>query len=129
MINRDTLMAVLSPRLLVEIHLNATAPEDSWTVHEGVSSSKYWEFRRRAIQNSFKEIIFHDREELERWRLLPEYKARVRALANPDAIRHLIADGANRVIWALTGFGRVPPEFERWVNDRFDGQGHDEASA
>jgi hypothetical protein len=72
------------------------------------------------VENSFKEIIFSDMEELERWRVMPEFKARVKALANPTIKRQVVTDAAKRVLWALTGFGRVPPEFETWVKGRFD---------
>jgi hypothetical protein len=115
MIRRDTVMAVLSPRLLVEIHLNAPSPEDKWVVRDEISPSKYREFRRSAIRNSYKEIIFGEPEELDRWRALPEFKERLAALADPKAERRVTAEGANRVIWALSGFGRVQPEFEDWM--------------
>jgi hypothetical protein len=60
MIDRDTLMVVLSPRLLLEINLTTPCPEDHWTVQNGISTRKYREFRRRAIANSFKDILFHE---------------------------------------------------------------------
>lgn len=120
MIHRDTVMAVLSPRLIVEINLNVEKPEDCWIIRDGISTSKYREFRRRSIANSFTEIIFHDREELERWRLLPEFKERSVALGEPDRERILLNEAASRVLWAIRGFGRVPPNFESLVKQRFD---------
>jgi hypothetical protein len=120
MIRPHTLMAVLSPRLLLEIDLNNAAPEESWTVRDGISSSKYREFRRRAIANTFKEIIFDDVDELEQWRAQPEFRARVAALSDSATARDAVVEAANRVIWALHGFGRVPAEFEQWVRHRFE---------
>ena len=120
MMGRDSMMAVLSPRLLVEIDLKVASSEDSWVIHDGISFSKYREFRRRSIGNTFREIIFHDPKELECWRDTPEFKARLRSLAEPTVARQLVADAANRVIWGLNGFGRVPREFESWIKDRVD---------
>ncbi len=115
MIERDGLLAVLSPRLLLRIDLNSPASEHEWKIYEGIDLHRYEEFRRRSIQNSFKEIIFSDPDELERWRITPDFEARVTLLRDNAAERRVVADGANRVIWALLGFGRVPPEFESQV--------------
>ena len=120
MINRDTVMVVLSPRLLLEIHLKTSAPEDDWTVRDGINSSKFREFRRRAIENGFKELIFSDREELEDWSKTPDFKARTAALDNINTRRNVIGDAANRVIWAMAGFGRVPQDFERSIRHIFN---------
>jgi hypothetical protein len=43
-------MMTLTPRLLAEIDLNVHTEEGKWTVRDGISSSKYREFRRRSIQ-------------------------------------------------------------------------------
>jgi hypothetical protein len=120
MIGRDTVMAILAPRLLVEIHLNARSSEDQWVAKDGISSSKYREFRRRAIANAYREIIAHDGEELDRWRSLPEFKRRRAALSTTESERRVTAEGAARVAWALGGFGRVPAEFDSWVRHHFD---------
>lgn len=120
MMGQDSMMAVLSPRLLVEIDLNVASSEDSWVIRDGISFSKYREFRRRSIGNTFREIIFHDPKELECWHNTPEFKARLRSLAETTVARQLVADAANRVIWGLNGFGRVPREFESWIKDRVD---------
>lgn len=120
MMAQDSVMAVLSPRLLVEIDLKVASSEDSWVIRDGISFSKYREFRRRSIGNTFREIIFHDSKELECWRATPEFKARVQTLTDPTVARRFVADAANRVIWGLNGFGRVPEEFESWIKDRVD---------
>ena len=70
--------------------------------------------------NSFKEIIFHDSKELEQWRRLPEYKARVKALGDPVHAGQLLSEAANRIIWATQGFGRVGPDFEKKIRHVFD---------
>jgi hypothetical protein len=120
MINRDTVMVVLSPRLLLEINLNTLAPENDWTVRDSINKSKFREFRRRSIENGFKQLIFSDREELEEWSKSPGFKARNAALNDINKRRNLIGDSANRVIWAMAGFGRVPQDFERSVRHIFN---------
>jgi hypothetical protein len=120
MINRDNLMMVLSPRLLLEIDLTVQKREDEWFVRDGISSSKYREFRRRSIQNTFKDILFSDEAELDVWRHLPEFATRMRCFRsreNEDETVHL---AARRVGWALCGFGRVPDDFEEWIEPILD---------
>jgi hypothetical protein len=120
MIQRDSVMVVLSPRLLLEINLSVTSPEDLWLVREGISSSKFREFRRRAIANSYKEIIFHDKEALNDWRSTPEYKIRVRTLRNPVSSSSAVREGAMRVLWMINGMGRVPDDFENVIRPYFE---------
>lgn len=120
MINPDSVMTVLSPRLLLEINLNVVRTEDHWIVREGISPSKYREFRRRAIRNSFKQIIFKDRNTLDSWRSIPEYKHRVNQVNNPDELRLMLGEAAARVVWMLGGMGRVPPDFEAYVRPHFE---------
>lgn len=43
MIGRDTLIATLSPNLILEVDFNKTSPPDSWELREGISRSKYKE--------------------------------------------------------------------------------------
>lgn len=107
MIGEHTLMAVISPRLLLEVDLNLAGREDEWYVKEGISPSKFREFRRRAIRNSFKEIIFSNREELELWRSEPEFRSRVAIMSNPRERKTAITDAAARVVWAVRGFDRA----------------------
>ena len=108
MIGPHTLMAILSPRLLLEVDLNVSGREDEWYVKNGISPSKFREFKRRAIKNSFKEIIFSDRKELEMWRGEPEFSSRSRIMSNPRERQVTISDAAARVVWGMQGFGRLP---------------------
>ena len=67
MIDRDSVMVTLSPRLLLEIDLTAPDPEPPWIVREDLPERKFAEFRKRCIENSFKEIIFSDERILLDW--------------------------------------------------------------
>jgi hypothetical protein len=120
MVGEKSVMAVISPRVLLEINLNVPAPEDRWIIRDGISASKYREFQRRSIRNSFKEIIFHDSKTLRMWRTLPEYKEQVRVLKTPETSKPLLSDAAARVSWLLEGMGRVPDDFDDWAHEFFN---------
>lgn len=120
MINRDNVMMTLSPRLLAEIDLTIQAPEDKWLVRDGISGSKYREFRRRSIQNTFKDIVFSEIAELTTWKALPEFRSRMRDLSTVEGAEQARQLAAQRVMWALSGFGRVPDDFEQWIEPIMD---------
>lgn len=115
MVSKNTMMVVLSPRLLLEINLNERTREDFWVVRKGIHQSKFLEFRRRAIGNSFKEIIFHDRTELEMWRQTVEFKTRSASLGDPVTAAKIRGEACNRVWWAISGFDRLPDDFEQQI--------------
>jgi hypothetical protein len=120
MINRDNVMMTLSLRLLAEIDLTVQTPEDKWMVGDGISGSKYREFRRRSLQNTFKDIVFSEIAELTTWKALPEFRARMRDLSTVAGAEQARQLGAQRVMWALSGFGRVPDDFEQWIEPIMD---------
>lgn len=108
LINENSVMAILSPRLLLEIDLNVHREEGHWEYKDGINFSKYREFRRRAIDNAFNDILSHDPKELEEWRKLPEYKKKCRAVRDIELRKNELKEAAERVVFALSGFGRVP---------------------
>jgi len=61
-----SVMVALSPRLLLEIHLDR---QELGCGHRNwIEGEKLAEFRERTINNTFKEIIFSDGKVLEEWR-------------------------------------------------------------
>lgn len=117
MIGEHGLMVVLSPRLLLEVSLLVQCPEDVWRVRERISPSKYREFRRRAVRNTFKEIVFSDKTRLDDWRHASDCRVRIRDLSDPATRDQILAESSARVIWGINGFGRVPPDFEQWIQE------------
>lgn len=85
LIKPNNLMMALSPRMLVEIDMTIHNEEGAWCEVDGIPKNKYREFRRRTIANTYKEIIFSEDSVLEEWRQTPEFKARTRLIANPEA--------------------------------------------
>jgi hypothetical protein len=116
MMSRDSLMAPLSPRLLLDINLNVSRPEGYWRVRDDIPGHKLAEFRRRSIANTFKEIIFHDSQVLEQWLSSDHAAARIATLRDPTTTRQCVEEAASRVVYGLNGFGRIPDGFENWFN-------------
>jgi hypothetical protein len=52
--------------------------------------------RRRSIQNTFKDIIFSDAGELQRWKALPEFRARMRMFEDREREAEAVFSGAQR---------------------------------
>jgi hypothetical protein len=112
MIDRDSVMVTLSPRLLLEIDLTVPDPEPSWIVREDLPERKFAEFRKRSIDNAFKEIIFSDEQLLLDWLASGEFAARIATLKDPATNQECMRRSALRTDYGLSGFGRVPEEFE-----------------
>lgn len=113
MIDPDSVMVTLSPRLLLEIDLAARDAEPPWIVREDLSETKFAEFRKRSIDNAFKEIIFSDEQVLLDWLASEELAARMAALKDPARNQECIRHSALRTNYGLSGFGRrVPEELE-----------------
>ena len=113
-VHRDGLVAVLSPRLLLEIDLTVSQPEDQWILREEVPPQELDVFRGALLANTFKELVAWDRATLERWKSDARCQTRVRALSSQEGRHTTIEDAAERVVWGLMGFGRVPDDFEKW---------------
>jgi hypothetical protein len=113
-IPRDGLIALISPRLVLEIDLTVTRPEDHWIARDEMPPHELDVFGRLLLGNTFKELVAWDRETLERWQCDPQCRNRIEALSNKEARDAAIAEAADRVIWGVMGFGRVPDDFETW---------------
>jgi hypothetical protein len=119
MISRNSVMALISPRLLLEIDIKSINTKGEFIIRDGISSSKYREFQLRAIKNTYKDIVFNDRHELQKWQELSIFRHRAEIINNPRSREQAIHEGANRVIWAIEGFGKLPSNFEQLVKPYF----------
>lgn len=120
MIGQYSLMAVLSPRLLLEVELDATKHKGICVIRDRVPGSKYREFRRRAIRNTFKELVFSDDSILDEWRTTADCREQIRLLSDTETRTTVVKEAAARVLWACDGFGRLPSDFESAVQKYFD---------
>jgi hypothetical protein len=82
LVKPGNVMIALSPRMLAEIDLAVCRPQGSWTMRDGIPGRKYNEYRRRAIGNTYKEVIFHDPGVLEKWRATRQFRRRVKLARN-----------------------------------------------
>ena len=104
MFGSRSLMVPLSPRLLLEIDLSVRTAPEQWAVRHGIPRNKQREFRRRSIDNSYRQIMFHDEQILRAWQARPEFRRRVEAIRDRQRYRHEIRKAAALVRWAADGF-------------------------
>lgn len=93
MIDGESKMIALSPRLLLEILGSDRRLGTRYTVCNFVSAAKMEEFRKRTIANTFKEIIFSSERLLQNWKNTPEFTARNLAIVGNRAGYQVRYDG------------------------------------
>ena len=101
--NRDGLVAVLSPRLLLQIDLTVTQPEDHWILRDEVPTQDLVAFRGALLGHAFKELVAWDRSTLERWGSDLRCRKRIEALSSQEGRDADIAGAAERVAWGVMG--------------------------
>jgi len=116
LIDQNSLMTVLSPRLLLEINVNVRSSEGHWVVRDEIPKHKLAEFRRRSIANSFREILFSDSATLQDWLTSRHAQERIAALGEPAQKKRCIRTAMERVLFGVNGFGRLAEDFEAWFN-------------
>jgi hypothetical protein len=99
LVNSGRMMVALSPRMLVEVNLGVRTSEEQWITRRGIHKSKLREYRRRAISNTFKELIFHDQEVLHCWQETPEFRKRVALISDAKSYNALVdLDGKQQIL-------------------------------
>lgn len=104
--NSKGIMVALSPYLLLEVNGTIVAEPDRWIEVNGISKAKQTEFRRRSIDNTFRDVVFCDSWLLDEWRNSVEYRGRVKLLQDPQAYEACIDRAADRLECAIGGFGK-----------------------
>ncbi|MEK6751404.1 MAG: hypothetical protein AABZ00_03980 [Chloroflexota bacterium] len=104
LIKGESVMVTLSPRLLLEILPEHALDEISWDIKEGIDKHKLEEFRRRTIGNTFREIIFSNKELLEEWRQTEEFEKRVSVISNMKSYNARVVK-EKQELWQLNVFG------------------------
>lgn len=107
LVSRQNIMIALSPTFLAEVDFTRPRPEGDWVVKDGVSASKLREYRRRAISNTFKEIIFSNKSILEQWRQTKEFKQRVRQMADIQSYNGIVAETPEGQLWKINAFANT----------------------
>lgn len=97
----DSVTVALSPRLLLKMYPGIRSTEHQWMVKRGIKPSNLAEFRRRTIGNTFREIIFSNREVLEYWQNTPEFSARAQTIKAMTSYNRIAEKNAERDRWEL----------------------------
>jgi hypothetical protein len=100
-----SLMVALSPRHLLEIDM--TVQQLGCSHRNRIDAEKIAEYRRRTIGNTFREIIFSNRDVLEDWRHDPAFQERVRLIRNMKSYNALVKAEADRELWKLNELGNM----------------------
>lgn len=105
LIQRESILFALSPRLLLEIDRTIPSADDLWRHRDGVPRHTLAAFRRRTIGNTFREIIFSDPDVLEEWKQAREFRARVALLAEIKNYNRLVQSESGREFWHVNAYG------------------------
>lgn len=103
LVQPDSIMVALSPRLMLEISQNVTDGEDRWH-RRPIDLAKLDEFRCRTIGNTFREVIFGHKNVLEGWQATPEFQRRVTLVRDLKAYNSLIKE-RQQEMWHINAFG------------------------
>lgn len=90
LVKPENIMIALSPRLLLVVLLNQES--DGWLVKEGISSELFYDFKKRTINNTFKEIIFSEEHLLEKWQNSRVFLERTARINKMNTYGDLISD-------------------------------------
>ena len=101
----NSIFIALSPRLLLEIFREPALNSDGWTVQNGIDSNKLNEFRILTIGNTFREIIFSEKELLEDWQKTKEFRHRVETIKRMKSYNVIVGKDSGKEFWKLNAFG------------------------
>jgi len=101
LLNHKNIMIAISPRLLVEIDFKRRKENGSWKIINNVPYKKIKEYKKRAIENTYKELIFHDQNILEELQKMACFQKRVQLLQNEKSYIKLIKTELNKNLVAL----------------------------
>lgn len=105
LVNPNSIMVAISPRLMLEIKPKLPAGEDEWKIKHSVNNVKLTEFRQRTIGNTFREIIFSCDKVLRCWKQTTEFKERVSLMRKNKKYNQLIQIQGNKELWLINAHG------------------------
>ncbi|MCO5196177.1 MAG: DUF4238 domain-containing protein [Anaerolineae bacterium] len=105
LVNPNSIMTALSPRLMLEISSSMNARENEWHIKRSIKRSKMREFRRRTIGNTFREIIFSDEKVLRRWQNSSDFRQRVKTVEEMGSYNLIVTRLGERDLWHINAFG------------------------
>ena len=104
LIGSNGIMVSLSPRLLLETSRIPALNSDGLTIKNGIDDDKLNEFRIRTIGNTFREIIFSDKELLKNWQETKEFQYRVETIKRMKSYNDLMGKDSGKEFWKQNTF-------------------------
>jgi hypothetical protein len=105
LVQPQSIMVALSPKFLLEITPQVQSSDAIWHTKNGIDKNKLVEFRRRTIGNTFREIIFSDKEILKRWQIKQEFMQRVEAIRTMKSYNKLVEKKKEGELWLVNALG------------------------
>ena len=105
LVNTESVMVALSPRLLLEVSLKTPAKKSGWVVRNNIDQNTLNEFQTRTINNTFREIIFSNGNLLEKWKKTSMFQKRVKTTNKMKEYRELVINKTNKEAWFMDGIG------------------------
>ncbi|MDR0258681.1 MAG: hypothetical protein LBI76_02660, partial [Comamonas sp.] len=103
LVQPQSVMVALSPRLLLKIDRTERAQEDQMPTCQRIGTEELEEHRNRTIGNTFREII-GEPEQLERLQASPEFHARAKIMREVKCYNKLIKVSDAGEIWHINAF-------------------------
>ena len=118
LVQPDSIMVALSPRLLLEIDRTKVTPESHVADINFITAEKLKEFRLRTIANTFREIIFGSSTVLEQWRATKEFADRHELMKDMSSYNKMVKQHGNRELWKINAYGGVDSGFaDSWPGE------------
>ena len=104
LVKSHSIMVAISPQLLLEIERNVPNSQNICDIRNTIDTSKYDEFRRRMIGNTFREIVGSE-EILKKWKNAQEFTERAEMVKNLKSYNRLVRKDENRELWHINAYG------------------------
>lgn len=103
LVNAQSIMVAISPQLLLEVERNAPSGDTICDIRNTIDESKYDEFRRRMIGNTFREIVGSE-VILKNWQITQEFTERAKMMKNLQSYNKLVCKDENRELWHINAY-------------------------
>jgi hypothetical protein len=106
LISPESVMVAISPRLLLEILVSERTDEDSSPSSQRITPEKLFEYRRRTVGNTFREIV-GQKDTLLEWQSSQEFSSRSALMKNVTKYNAMIRANGKRELWKINAFGNM----------------------
>lgn len=104
LVQPESTMVAVSPRLLLEISPQIRTSEEATPHFQRIGAEKLDEYRRRTIGNTFREIIGEESHLID-WKVSAEFQARAELMKDLKRYNAMIRADGERELWHLNSYG------------------------